>query len=796
MLRAALPLLLLALACWSAAHPATSQQLLSGTSNADLQRLKGDVPQLLDAAVGCNDVKQFSSPTLDMLRAHFTESSGHFTSVDVPSLTQKLGIDSLISKMVCINQAIMTQGFGGQSGAGKYNIDDNATDFLLDHVGQQWSTRDLEAIGTRSPLLRSVSRVEASEGDFRAPGGRRYRFKVLKHHYDFMCTSSISQGCAPVDQVHCIVPSSNRQGAAQLLGRNSSTGACFVRQQPVNLLTQKAFPAAQLQLPLLSMSFANLDPSRALRYSQQPPAARPAMTMNTIPGINDANYTTFVGVMANTTRVERGNFRVRKSAAWRAKPSEVSEQQLCARDGSSVKTSITPEQSINGGFPLAVQESSGAHCLLQMNYDQVKTSANATGLDNMTGTAIRGIGRTAATGYCAPGQLPIVRNNPAWSGTVPLYNELDSGSGELINNNVCLEKLASYGPSSPGLGRCLLSYCSPLYVPNFAGNTLRVETIDGATNYTRYGDSSWPRDQFFLRNTNGSAADGILCDTRLAAVVPLMNCLSFCQEAGMPIDSRNASKECQGRPGISTVCSRLLGQYIFATLQFGVEMPGDLLQTGLSTELSGAISKTTANTLVSSDSAVPSYLGQTTLQYDTSMGADVAPFGCTIDIGVYADALEAQAESPASAGKKQLGVVQALLNATTSVEPLRDENVLTLVARAREQAALTAQDLDAVGVATAIASSVASLAGILSLLQRRTFRILAFPTRSIPTLGIRLSERWTFITLPALLLVIIVLCTVGLLPIGLALKQELNARDTSSVMSNINSGALAWVVTQ
>ena len=794
MLRATLPPLLLALACWSGAHPATSQQLLSGTSNADVQRLQRQFPQLLDVAVGCNDVKQFSSPTLDMLRAHFVESSGHFTTVDVPALTQKLGIDTLISKMVCINQAIMTQGFGGQSAAGKFTIDDNETDFLLDHIGQQWSTRDLEAIGKRSPLLQSVSRVEASEGDFRAPGGRRYQFKVVKHHYDFMCTSSISQGCAPVDQVHCIVPSSKTHGAAQLLGRSNSTGACFVRQQPVNLLTRKLFPAAQLQLPLLSMSFANLDPSRALKYSQQPPVARPAMTMNTIPGINDANYTTFVRVMANTTRVERGKFRVRRSAAWRAMPSEVSEQQLCARDGSSVKTTITPEQSINGGFPLAVQESSGAHCLLQLNYFQLQTLANATGLANMTGTAIRGIGRTAATGTCAPGQLPIVRANAAWSGTVPLYNELDSGSGELINDNVCLERLPSYGPSSSGLGRCVLSYCSPLYVPNFAGNTIRVETLDGAENYTRYGDNSWPRNQFYLRNGTGPA-DGILCDTRLAAVVPLVNCLSFCQKAGLPINSRNASKECLAAATISTVCSRLLGQYIFTTLQYGVEMPGDLTQTGLNTELSGAISRTTANTLVSSDSAVPSYLGQTTLQSPTSMGSDVAPFGCTVDIGVYADALEAQAKSPASAGNKQLGVVQALLNATTSVETLRDENILALVARAREQATLAGQELNAVGVATAIASSVASLAGILSLLQRRRFRVLAFPTRSIPTLGIRLSERWTFLTLPVLLLVIIVLCTVGLLPVGLALKQEIEALNTSAVMSNINSGRLALVMT-
>lgn len=796
--------LVAALSVW-ALHPAACQDLLDNLpspSTAPSQGLLEEVrrqlervaPQWLNASEACNDVKRFSSPTLEMLRAHFAESTAHFTSIDVPSLTQKLGTDYLVSKMVCVNEVITQEGFAGSSGVRPFKIDDNQTDFIVDRIGDSWSTRDVEATGKRSPLLRSVSRVDASSGDYKAPNGRKYRFEVVKHHYDFVCTSAISASCAPVDQVHCEVPSLGERGQAYLLGRTASTGSCWVRQQPIRMSTDKSSVAAQLQLPLLSLSYANLDPHSAQNYTAQSRERVPAMTTNTVPGINDANYTRFVPVRTRTDTQKRGPVTVHRSGAWRAVPSEVLERQFCAGDGTSVKTSITPDQSINGGFPFVVQESRGDYCLLELNYDQVQTVANVTGHLGATGTAIRGLGRTLATGSCAPGQLPIVRAVPNWDGTVPLYNELNGAGDDFIRDDICLEKRDSYGSSQPGFKRCLLSYCSPLYLPNFAGVTLRVETIDGANNYTRYGDNSWPRNQFVPRNSTSDDsrgvknADGVLCDTNLTNVTPLMECLQFCQRAGRPINSLKANVECQRAPGISDTCRELLGNHKFSILQFGVEMPGDLAQTGTNSELSNNITRTTANTFIDDLAAVPSYVGQTTLMSAPTMGADIAPFGCAVDIGTYADGLEAQAVKPASAGNKQLGMVQALLNATTSVNLLSDDNFLLLVAQARVQATDAGNELTRVGVATAIASSVASLVGILELVHRRKTHQVAFPVRGTSALGVQMSPHWTWLTLPVLMVIVAVLCAVGLLPIILGLIQEINAINTSSVVSNINAG--------
>mmetsp|Transcript_14262 Transcript_14262/g.43083 ORF Transcript_14262/g.43083 Transcript_14262/m.43083 type:complete len:921 (-) Transcript_14262:575-3337(-) len=808
-LRAAL---LAALVCWLAQAPTggAAQRLeaanptfgLSDVARAQLQR---DMPQWLNASVACNDVRGFNSPTLNMLRAHFLESAAHFLSIDVGALTQKLGTDNLVSKMVCMKQAIMREGFGGTSGVPRYKIDDNATNFLLGNIGQRWHSRDLLALGKRSPLLGSVSRVEAASGDFFIPNGRPYRFKVVKHHYDFMCTSSLSPNCAPVDQVHCSVPSLKSDDRAHFLGSNVSTGACWVRQQPV-YLSNKTEGIAKLQLPLLSMSFAYLNDSDGQRYSLQPPGvALPAMTTGTIPGINDANYTAFVPVQASTVAERRGNVGVLKSASWRAVPSEVLEKQFCAYNGTSIKTYATPDQSINGGFPFVVQNSSGPFCLLQFNYDQVQTVRNDVGRLGVTGTGIRGIGRTFGTGSCEPGQQPIVRGNPNWAGTIPYYNVLTNANEDLIKNDLCVADLPLYGPTRPQFGNCALSYCAPLYLPNFAGSTVRVETLDGAENYRRYGDAAWPRNQFVARNASGTETippDGILCDTTISSATKMLDCLRFCSSVGRPVGiapstqitlSRDiglaaSSSDCIDAVGISVTCSALLKNYDFALLQFGIEMPGDLSQTGANTELSQDITLATSNTVIRRNSTVNSYIGQTTLLESASMGSDLAPFGCAMDVGTYADGLEAQDAQPVVNGNKQVGVVQAILNATTSVDLLGDDNFKVLAAKARTQAFLDGEELTAVGVATAIASSVASLAGMLGILSKRKYRQYAFPVRGTTVMGFPIGPKWTAVSCGSLLGVLGVLCAVGLLPVALALRQEYGAVTASAVTSNIISG--------
>lgn len=732
-----------------------------GIDQADVDALKNSDEAWYNASITCDTERNYDSSTLAMLRAHFAESASHFTSPSVSDTTQKQGTDRVIAKAICIKDAFAPRQVG-----------ENVTsDFMLGVVNSSWTTDDLDAhTGHTNQLAKAASRIEVVSGHYTGIAGKKFKFKASKYHYDFVCSTSDNYNCPPVDQLHC-VNASFTYGRPTMESRSTSSGVCYIRQQPVYLDNSYTEVTGRLQFPILSMARAYTN------GTVDDLNIRPQFTFNTIPGINDANYSTYnPGTGKEVSGYnERRTMNFDKFGSWRAVPQEAANNDECT----GAKGSLTPDQSINGGFPLIVEENDINICVTGQNYFQVA----ALTIENIDSIRIFSLGRTPSTGSCASENV-VIRGLPLWTSTIPPVdlNSFDTTSYSK-DPSICIDNSNSTSLLSDDVSSvtaCKMPYCSPLYVPDGSGQLVEITPLIGDSgstfNYTQYGGDEWPRSQYDL--DSNTAKDGILCNTNARGAAVARICLVNCANNGHAVGRGNGLEGCQSDSITSATCKSLLSNYTFSVTKDGISFDGNLAQTGLNTLLSPYITQTTQSS-TSGTYNIETYVGQSTLNAST-IGSHYAGSGCVHDFGKFVDYLNSGSVlglSDSAVLDLSYSAVQALLNATTALSPVEDGNLEQLASTAALQVSILGNELTGVDVAVVIASTFASLASVINVVSKDGVRRRVFSKTGIPAaLSILLFTICTIIA-----------CGISLMPVIIAIKQEFEAINKTYHLRNINA---------
>ena len=723
-----------------------------GISQTDVDILKESDEAWYNASSACDTRRNYDSSTLTMLRAHFAESASHFTSVSVSDITQKQGTDKIVAKAICIRDTFAPTEVG----------ENKTSDFMLGVVNSSWTTDNLDAYTAHTnQLAKSSSRIEVASGYYTGMKDKKFRMKASKYHYDFVCSTADNAKCPPVDQLHC-TNASYADGRPTMESRSTSSGVCYIRQQPVYLDSSDTEVTGRLQFPILSMARAYTN------GTVDDPDIRPQLTFNTIPGINDANYSTYDPEVAKevTGYNERKTMNFEKFGSWRAIPQEVADNTECA----GAKGSLTPDQSINGGFPLIVEVDNANVCVTGQNYFQVGALPLDDDTDNIR---IFSLGRTWSTGSCSSESV-VIRGLPLWEATIspPVDANSITTTSYTKNSNICIDNstvLSSDGTNSVTI--CRMPYCSPLYVPDGSGQLIEVTPlvdINGSTfNYKQYGGDKWPRSQYDL--DSDTAKDGILCNTDARGAAVARECIVACASNRHVVGLSKGLDSCISDSKTSATCKSFLSNYTFYVTKDGIPFDGNLAQTGLNTQLSPYVVQTTQSS-TSDTYNIENYVGQSTLNKST-IGSHYAGSGCVHDLGKFVDYLELELLD------KSDGAVQALLNATTALDPIEDRNLEELASAAALQVSALGNELTGVDVAVVIASTFASLASVINVVSKDGVRRRVFSKGGISAA----------LSILAFTVCTIIACGVSLMPAIIATKQELEAINTTYQLRNINA---------
>lgn len=710
-----------------------------GLSESDVDYLVDNNKTWYDASVYCDARRGYESSSISMLRQHFAESASHFISVSVEESTQKKGTDLTITKAICIKDRISPKPVG----------ENRTINFMIGKIGSSWSTDELEeTTGLNDAVAKASSRMEAAAGTFFKSDKAKYKFKMSRYHYDFVCTTTDNQRCPPVDQVFCTEDRLN---------------ACYIRQQPIRLNNNVSYFTGRLEFPILSMSY-NYANRRRVTYD---PSAQ--FTVNTLPGINDARSLTFFPTSNSYTNTDASEkLKVSRLGLWRAIPEEVFLNNICK----GAKGSLTPDQSINGGFPLIVEAVSPEYCILGQNSFQVQ--AYRSSISNTTN--IFGIGRTAYTGTCENAQNVVIRGLPAWTSTLRFFNTLSLELTSFVKKReICAEYLNYISPEFEdkysNTTICKMPYCAPLYVPNNDSQLVQITPLIGESsfNYTPYGGDDWPRSQYDVGTKGANAYDGVLCETSTAGVALAFECIEECSKYGFILGYYHDNIRCSISTDVSDRCSDFSANYTFSITSNGFQFNGDLKQTGSNTELSPAIVLGLKNTPQNSTNT-PNYIGQNTLKYST-MGQGYNDVGCVNYLGTFASFLES------SLPPREEGVVEAVLNSTVALNPAEDVALESLVSRAVDEVSITGNELTAVDVTLVIAASISSLTSVAALVFKDTVQKFFVSAEGVAAVA----------SLLAIGGALILMCFIGLLPVALAIRQEVNAINAVSSQQNIES---------
>ncbi len=399
-----------------------------------------------------------------------------------------------------------------------------------------------------NPELRDLQLDASRTSIITGKAGTRGRASILLHHYDYICSSP--DDCESKIQMYCTLFSNRtyynftRSSAYDLGIASKAVGyECWARHHIVPLYKQvKNNSFVDNGFPL----FGNVDVAGNARM-----AVVSKLGLTTSNANAKAEYVTY------HSDESFGTLHV------------VSYTRPVINSTNSCPINIinydTDYYSItNGPFPYVIEENRDGVCLMGKNENMLSYfGTRVASLYNATRDQypnIYPIGSTSEVGYCNRDSRIIVRGKIEWNRAVT-RRSTSAGSSDLdvvfssypVNPRVCpryvYDGRISYGDTVSGI--CLQYYCGEV---TFNPNTGFPVTISNRTLYKLprvypiEGNISWPRDQEAdpcpgYRDCYNST-DGIICNTDISTMVPLIECIEECAKTTSLQVSQNEINGC------------------------------------------------------------------------------------------------------------------------------------------------------------------------------------------------------------------------------------------------------------